>query len=79
MRALSTEDLTGANVWRVIRREVFVGLINGMICAILINFVGILWFGLPSLGYVIGLAMVMVMVMVMVVAGFAGTVIPVVL
>ena len=49
-----------------IRREVFVGLINGMICAILINFVGILWFGLPSLGYVIGLAMVMIMV----VAGF---------
>jgi magnesium transporter len=75
VRALSTEDLTGANVWRVIRREVFVGLINGMICAILINFVGILWFGLPSVGYVIGLAMVMNMV----VAGFAGTVIPVVL
>lgn len=75
VRALATKDLTGANVWRVIRREVFVGLINGVIFAIVMSVVGMIWFGSPALGYVIGIAMVINMV----VAGFAGTVIPVIL
>lgn len=75
VRALATKDLTGANMWRVIRREVLVGLINGAIFAVVMGVVGIIWFGSPALGYVIAAAMVVNMV----VAGFAGTVIPVVL
>ncbi|MEP2892592.1 magnesium transporter [Tateyamaria sp.] len=75
VRALATKDLTGANIWRVIRREVLVGLINGLIFAVVMGVVGIIWFGSPALGYVIAAAMVVNMV----VAGFAGTVIPVVL
>ncbi len=75
VRALATKDLTGANVWRVIRREVLVGLINGLVFAVVMGVVGIIWFGSPALGYVIAAAMVVNMV----VAGFAGTVIPVVL
>lgn len=75
VRALATKDLTEANVWRVIRREVFVGLINGAIFAIVMAVVGMIWFGAPALGYVIGAAMIVNMV----VAGFAGTVIPVIL
>jgi len=75
VRAIATKDLTGANVWRVIRREVLVGLINGLVFAVVMGIVGIIWFGSPALGYVIAAAMVVNMV----VAGFAGTVIPVVL
>ena len=75
VRALATRDLTTANMWRVIRREVLVGLINGMIFAIVMGIVGVVWFGSPMLGVVIAVAMVINMV----VAGFAGTVIPVVL
>jgi len=75
VRALATKDLTGANVWRVIRREVLVGLINGVIFAVVMGIVGVIWFGSPVLGYVIAAAMVVNLV----VAGFAGTVIPVVL
>jgi len=75
VRAIATKDLTGANVWRVIRREVLVGLINGMIFAVVMGVVGFLWFGSPALGYVIAAAMVINLV----VAGLAGTVIPVVL
>jgi magnesium transporter len=75
VRAIATKDLTGANVWRVIRREVLVGLVNGIIFAIVMGIVGLIWFGSPALGYVIAAAMVVNMV----VAGFAGTVIPVVL
>ncbi|UYV36940.1 magnesium transporter [Rhodobacteraceae bacterium D3-12] len=75
VRAIATKDLTGSNVWRVIRREVLVGLINGMIFAVAMGVVGIVWFGSPMLGVVIGVAMVINMV----VAGLAGTVIPVLL
>ena len=75
VRAIATKDLTGANVWRVIRREVIVGLINGLVFAVLMGIVGVIWFGSPALGYVIAAAMVINMV----VAGFAGTVIPVLL
>ncbi|WP_299964261.1 magnesium transporter [uncultured Roseobacter sp.] len=75
VRAIATKDLTGANVWRVIRREVLVGLINGVIFAVVMGVVGLIWFGSPALGYVIAAAMVINLV----VAGLAGTVIPVIL
>lgn len=75
VRAIATKDLTGANVWRVIRREVLVGLVNGLIFAVVMGVVGTLWFGGPELGYVIAAAMVINLV----VAGLAGTVIPVLL
>ncbi len=75
VRALATKDLTGANVWRVIRREVLVGLINGLVFALVMGVVGYIWFGSPLLGYVIATAMVINLL----VAGLAGVVIPVVL
>ena len=75
VRALATRDLTGANVWRVIRREVLVGLINGLIFAVIMGVVGVVWFGTPMLGLVIGIAMVINLV----VAGFAGTGVPILL
>jgi magnesium transporter len=75
VRALATRDLTGANVWRVIRREVLVGLINGILFAVVMGIVGIVWFGSPMLGAVIGCAMVINLV----VAGLAGTGVPIVL
>ena len=75
VRALATKDLTGSNVWRVIRRECLVGLINGSIFAVVMGIVGIIWFGSPALGGVIAVAMVINMV----IAGLAGTGIPIVL
>ena len=75
VRAIATKDLTSSNMWRVIRREVFVGLINGLVFALIMGVVGLIWFGSPALGYVIAAAMVINMV----VAGLAGTAIPVLL
>ena len=75
VRAIATKDLTGANVWRVIRRECLVGLINGVIFAVVMGVVGLVWFGSPALGYVIAVAMVVNLV----VAGLAGTGIPILL
>lgn len=73
VRAIATKDLTGANVWRVIRREVLVGLLNGLAFAVVMGGIGILWFGSADLGYIIAAAMVINLV----VAGLAGTVVPV--
>ncbi|MQQ07705.1 magnesium transporter [Epibacterium sp. SM1979] len=75
VRALATRDLTGSNVWRVIRREILVGLVNGVIFAAVMAVVGMVWFGSPALGGVIAVAMVINLV----VAGLAGTVIPIIL
>ncbi len=75
VRALATKDLTSANVWRVIRREVLVGLVNGLVFALVMGSVGMVWFGTPMLGLVIGIAMVINLV----IAGLAGVMIPVAL
>jgi len=75
VRAIATRDLTTSNVWRVIRREVAVGAINGVIFAVVMGVVGVIWFGTPLLGLVIAVAMVVNMI----VAGLAGTGIPILL
>lgn len=75
VRALATKDLTGANVWRVIRREVLVGLCNGLIFAFTMGCICYLWFGMFDLAYVIAAAMVINLF----IAGLAGTVVPIAL
>ena len=75
VRALASKDLTVSNAWRLIWREVFAGLINGILFAVLIGIVGLIWFGSLTLGYVITLAMVINFIT----AGLAGTGIPVIL
>ena len=68
VRALATKDLTGANVKRVLMREVSVGLINGVTFALVMGVVGVIWFGGLGLGVVIGAAMVINLA----VAGLSG-------
>lgn len=75
VRALATKDLTGANVKRVLLREITVGLINGLVFALVMGGVGVAWFGGVELGYVIAAAMVINLVA----AGLAGAAIPVVM
>jgi len=75
VRALATRDLTASNMWRVVRREVVVGLLNGLVFAILMGVVGFLWFGSAALGGVIAAAMVVNLI----VAGLSGTLVPLVL
>lgn len=58
VRALATRELSRANAWRVIRRELLVGLVNGLAFAIITGIAAAAWFKVPGLGVVIGLAMV---------------------
>ena len=73
VRGIATKDLTGSNMWRVIRREGLVGLANGLIFAVIIGVVGYVWFGSMMLGLVLALAMIANLL----VAGLAGVLIPI--
>ena len=72
VRALATRDLDRARVGRLILREMMVGVLNGSIFAILIGVVTALRYMNPSLGIVIGLAMIINLIA----AGTAGVLIP---
>ncbi|MEZ5777955.1 MAG: magnesium transporter [Paracoccaceae bacterium] len=75
VRAIATRDLTGSNMWRVVRREAMVGLVNGVVFALVMGLVGWFWFGSTLIGVVLAAAMVVNLV----VAGLAGILVPVTL
>jgi magnesium transporter len=58
VRALATRDLSDTNAWRVILRELMVGLLNGIAFAVITGAAAYVWFKVPGLGFVIGLAMI---------------------
>ena len=58
VRALATRDLTDTNAWRVINRELMVGVLNGFAFAVITGAVAYAWFRVPGLAVVIGLAMI---------------------
>ena len=58
VRALATRELSDANAWRVILRELMVGMLNGIAFAVITGVVAYAWFKVPGLGMVIGLAMI---------------------
>ena len=75
VRALATRDLTDANAWRVITRELLVGLLNGIAFAVITGVAAYVWFKVPGLGFVIGLAMICNLIA----AALGGILIPLVL
>ena len=75
VRALATRDLDIYNAGRIVRRELGVGFINGIIFAVLIGLVAAAWFHSPDLGGIIAAAMIINMFM----AAFAGIMIPLLL
>jgi len=75
VRALATQDLGDANARRVIMREMLVGLLNGLAFAVITGVAAYIWFRVPGLGLVIGLAMICNLVA----AGLGGILIPLVL
>jgi magnesium transporter len=75
VRALATRQLSRANAWRIVRREVMVGALNGVAFAIIMGAVAAAWFHIDDLGLVIGLAMIVVLS----VAALGGIFIPIAL
>lgn len=75
VRALATRNLDIYNAGRIIRREMGVGVLNGIIFAVLIGIVASTWFQDPNLGGIIAAAMIINMF----VAALAGILIPLLL
>ncbi|MGE4373058.1 MAG: magnesium transporter [Xanthobacter sp.] len=75
VRALATRDLSSHNARRVVRREVLVGLFNGLSLAVLLGIIAAVWFSSVDLGIVISAALVLNMVS----AGLFGILIPIVI
>lgn len=75
VRALATRDLNRSNTLRIIRREVTVGMINGVSFALILGLVATTWFGMSDLGLVIGLAIACVLTT----AALGGILIPLLL
>ncbi|WP_192255749.1 magnesium transporter [Mesorhizobium silamurunense] len=75
VRALATKDLDIYNAARIIRREVGVGFINGIVFAVLIGMVAGIWFHDRNLGGIIAAAMIINMFA----AALAGILIPLLL
>ncbi|NOT71879.1 MAG: magnesium transporter [Hyphomicrobium sp.] len=72
VRALATNKLSRVNARRVVTREAFVGVANGIILSSIIAAVVFFWFGSGKLGGVIGAAMIVNAIA----AALAGILIP---
>ena len=75
VRAIATKDISSTNIGRVIRREVGVGILTGLIFAVSMGLIGVFRFGTAMVGVVIAISMLINLV----VANLAGTTIPVIL
>jgi magnesium transporter len=61
VRALATRELTDANAWRIIRRELLVGVLNGLSFSLIMGTIAAAWFSVTDLGLVMAMAMVTVL------------------
>jgi magnesium transporter len=75
VRQLALGEISQGDAFRSIKKEVAISLMNGFIFAIVMGIIAWVWFDMPMLGVVIGLSMIINLLM----AGFFGTVIPLVL
>ena len=72
VRALATQDIGPANALRVIWRESAVGILNGLLFAVIMAAIAFFWFGSSQLGAGIGVAMIVNLLA----AALAGILIP---
>lgn len=75
VRGLATKDVTRSNMWRMIGKEWLVGIINGLIFAVIGGLIAWLWFDQEAIGLILAFAMVCNLS----VATLSGVVIPMIL
>lgn len=72
VRAIAMKELTTANSFRVMSKEILVGTFNGVLFAMIVGVIAWIWSGNIGIGAVMAVAMVITLI----VAGFAGAAIP---
>ena len=72
VRQMALGDIEADEAKKTIYKEVFISLMNGVVYAVAMGLIAYIWFQMPMLGIVIGMAMVVNLLS----AGFFGAVIP---
>ncbi len=72
VRAIAMKELTPANSFRVLSKEILVGTFNGFLFAIIIGVIAWVWSGSLGIGGVMAAAMIITLI----IAGLAGAAIP---
>jgi len=75
IRGMATGQVSASNAPDLLRKELAVGLLNGILFSVLVGTVAILWYGDILLGLVIGAAILLNLV----VGALAGALVPVIL
>ncbi|PRO66666.1 magnesium transporter [Alkalicoccus urumqiensis] len=75
VRGLVSDSLTTSRVIKLIFRELWVGIIIGVTCALLISVIAFVWQGSWILGFVVGSSLLITLI----IGTLAGTVIPLIL
>ncbi|MFD2655007.1 magnesium transporter [Gracilibacillus thailandensis] len=75
VRGLVSEDLTFKQVLKLILRELWVGIIIGVTCGLMIAVIAYLWRGNMTLGLVVGSSLLITLI----IGTLAGTIIPLIL
>jgi magnesium transporter len=75
VRALAVKELTRANAWKVLAKELLVGLLNASVLVTVAGAVTLVWFGAPGLALVFGLSIVVTIA----VAALIGVAVPLLL
>ena len=73
IRALATQDLSTSNLTKNISKEFAIGILNGIIFALISAIIVYIWFDDLNLSYIIGFSMILNMI----VAGLFGILVPV--
>ena len=73
IRALASKELSSSNIGKVITKEFFIGILNGIIFAIISAIIVQLWFQDTTLSLIISISMVLNMI----VAGLFGILVPI--
>ncbi len=72
VRQLALGDISNGDAMRILKKEIFIALMNGLLFAIVMGLIAWMWFNISMLGVVIGLSMIINLLM----AGFFGAVVP---
>lgn len=75
IRGLALDQVGAANSWRLLRKEMAVGVLNGLLWAAVVTVIVLFWFDDYQIGIIIAIALVINLI----VAAFAGVAIPLIM
>jgi magnesium transporter len=75
IRGMATGQVSARNSMAILRKELAVGILNGVVFSIIIAAIAYFWYGNPGLGFVMGIAIIVNLVA----GALAGALIPVIL